>query len=167
MNHLAPCPCCQRHVRVSESACPFCCAAIDLSYVPEPLLPSRRLGRAALFAFGATLAASLSTTACGGQSESDKGTGGASGGSGGSTGGTGGSGGSTGGSGGSTGGSGGDAGAGFGGFAGAQTLYGLPVDAGPDDAGVGGQNFGGGSGGGQPLYGAPPDTPDPGEDLEP
>lgn len=154
MNHLVPCPDCRRHVRVSESACPFCSASLDLAATPEPLLPTRRLGRARLFAFGATLAASITGIACGGQSESDKGAGGAgggaTGGSGGSTGGSGGSGGS-----GNTGGSntGGDAGTGFGGFAGAPGLmYGMPAI----DAGIDGANTGG-FGGGQPLYGAPPD----------
>lgn len=125
---------------MSESSCPFCSAALDLARISEPLLPTRRLGRAALFAFGATLAASITGTACGGESETDKGTGGAAGGA---TGGAGGSGGT--GTGGSN--TGGDAGSG--GDAGAPgLLYGLPADA--------GLNTGGG-GGGQPVYGAPPD----------
>jgi hypothetical protein len=49
---------------VSESDCPFCGSDIDLSAVPEPILPTRRLGRAALFTFGATLAAGLAGGAC-------------------------------------------------------------------------------------------------------
>ena len=158
MSHLVPCPGCQRHVRVSEAACPFCSAPLDLASTPAPVLPTRRLGRSALFAFGATLAASLAATSCGGDSDSG-GSGGSSGSGGGSTGGAGGSGGgSTGGSGGSaTGGASGGGGAagadGGGGFAGAAPLYGMPADAGSDA-----QNTGGG-GGGQPLYGAPPPPP--------
>ncbi|MCE7894364.1 MAG: hypothetical protein DYH12_32470, partial [Sorangiineae bacterium PRO1] len=68
-------------MRVHENACPFCRASLDLGSTPEPALPTRRLGRSALFAFGATLAASLAATACGGESDD-----GGSGGSGGSTG---------------------------------------------------------------------------------
>jgi hypothetical protein len=52
--HLRPCPGCSRHVRVSEGACPFCAASLDASFkaTPAPMGPSRRLSRAALFAFG-------------------------------------------------------------------------------------------------------------------
>ena len=52
--HLRPCPGCSRHVRVSEGACPFCAASLDASFraAPAPVPPSRRLSRAALFAFG-------------------------------------------------------------------------------------------------------------------
>jgi hypothetical protein len=142
VNHLVPCSGCLRHVRASESSCPFCGVALDHAAVSEPVLPTKRLGRAALFAFGATLAASITGTACGGESESDKGTGGAAGSA------TGGSGGNAGaGTGGGN--TGGDAG--LGGYSGAPaTLYGLPP---PPDSGI---NTGGG-GGAQPLYGAPPD----------
>lgn len=126
MNHLVPCPHCQRHVRVAESVCPFCHASVDLSAHPEPRLPQSRLGRAALFAFGATVAASLAATACG--SDDD---GGGSGGSGGSATGGGGSSGS-GGSG--TGGS-GTGGSGTGG-------------SGTGGAGTGGSGTGGTGGGG-------------------
>lgn len=56
MNHLLPCPGCQRHVRAFESACPFCRGALDLSGVPDHPMPKRRLTRAALFTFGAALA---------------------------------------------------------------------------------------------------------------
>jgi len=55
---------------------------VDLAATPAPVLPTRRLGRAALFTFGATLAAGLSGSACG----SDDSGGGSSGGSGGSAG---------------------------------------------------------------------------------
>lgn len=64
MNHLTPCTSCSRHVRVSESSCPFCGSALDLSDVPQPVLPTRRLGRAALFTFSATLAAGLAAASC-------------------------------------------------------------------------------------------------------
>lgn len=54
MTQLEPCPHCHRHVKVSETACPFC--ACDLAdafanLAPRPL-PRARLGRAAVFAFG-------------------------------------------------------------------------------------------------------------------
>ncbi len=57
MSHLAPCPACNRHVDVGESACPFCAAALAESFrgQPQPSPPARRLGRAALMAAGATL----------------------------------------------------------------------------------------------------------------
>jgi hypothetical protein len=143
LNHLVPCPDCRRHVRVSEGSCPFCSAVLDLAGVPAPVLPTRRLGRAQLFAFGATLAASITGTACGGVAESDKGTGGAAGSASGGSGG----------SGGSAGGGAGGKDAGFGGDAGSPGLmYGIPPDA--------GSSLGGG-GGAQPVYGAAP--PDEGE----
>jgi hypothetical protein len=141
MSHLVPCPDCGRHVRVHEAECPFCAASLNLAATPPPVLPKRRLGRAALFAFGATL---VGITAIGcGDSDDGGGTGGSSGSAGSS--GSGGSAGSAGsaGSGGSAGtaGTGGSAGAaGSAGFAGAGALYGVP----PDDAGS------------QPLYGAAP-----------
>jgi hypothetical protein len=56
MSHLAPCPACNRHVDVVETACPFCAAAL-----PDALRgrltpqPARRLSRAAMMAAGATL----------------------------------------------------------------------------------------------------------------
>jgi hypothetical protein len=157
MNLLAPCPACARHVRTHESACPFCRADLDLSHIRPAQMPTRRLNRKALFAFGATLAASLSTTACGGDTDdsSSKGTGGTT-----STGGSGGSGGSTsGGSGGTTGGTGGIVDAGEDGTGNTGGLYG-----GPPDTGVGGTNTGGAAGtnaggtaGIAPPYGIPPD----------
>lgn len=54
-NRLAPCPGCQRHVRVSEVACPFCGAAIVLVARPVPV-SRQKLGRAAIFAFGSAIA---------------------------------------------------------------------------------------------------------------
>lgn len=68
---LRPCVSCGRHVRASERACPFCHASLD----PTPTPPSGvsspgvgRLGRAALFAFGAvaTTAVGASVEGCSG-----------------------------------------------------------------------------------------------------
>ncbi len=60
---LAPCPSCARHVRRTEAVCPFCGASVSLDAPPVAARsPVERLGRAALFTFGAALA----TTACGG-----------------------------------------------------------------------------------------------------
>jgi hypothetical protein len=52
--HLAPCPACARHVRVSETACPFCGSVLaeSLRESAAPAPPGVRLTRAALFAFG-------------------------------------------------------------------------------------------------------------------
>jgi hypothetical protein len=52
--HLVACPSCSRHVRVSESACPFCGGGLPASLrdAPAPRAPRTRLTRAALFAFG-------------------------------------------------------------------------------------------------------------------
>jgi hypothetical protein len=71
MSHLVPCPACNRHVDVAESACPFCAAALPVAFRAQPpLIPLRgRLGRAALMAAGATLmgaAACSSSDAIGG-----------------------------------------------------------------------------------------------------
>jgi len=66
MKHLVPCPECNRHVRVSETACPFCETALDLAGTPEPVLPRERLSRAATLAFGATLASATALAACSG-----------------------------------------------------------------------------------------------------
>lgn len=56
MSQLIPCPSCGRHVRRTESACPFCAASVSFEHVPARPMPSARLGRAAIFAFGATVA---------------------------------------------------------------------------------------------------------------
>lgn len=71
MSHLAPCPTCNRHVDVAESACPFCATALPVAFrARQPPAPLRgRLGRAALMAAGATLmgaAACSSNDAIGG-----------------------------------------------------------------------------------------------------
>jgi hypothetical protein len=53
---LRPCPSCARHVRVSESRCPFCGAAVSSEGAANGTLPGR-LSRAALFTFRTTVAA--------------------------------------------------------------------------------------------------------------
>ncbi len=55
---LIPCLSCARHVRASESSCPFCGAVVPEGSASRAI-PSapRRLGRAATFMFGASLAA--------------------------------------------------------------------------------------------------------------
>lgn len=58
MNPLEPCPHCHRHVKVSETTCPFCAEAIAL-VATSRTLPAGRIGRAALFAFG------VAASACG------------------------------------------------------------------------------------------------------
>lgn len=57
MSHLAPCPACNRHVEVAETACPFCAVKLAESFrgQPRPAPPPRRLSRAAMMAAGATL----------------------------------------------------------------------------------------------------------------
>ena len=62
MSQLSPCPSCHRHVRVEETVCPFCSAALPERAGPETITaPRARLSRAALFAAGATL---LGAAAC-------------------------------------------------------------------------------------------------------
>src|SRR4051812_38400204 len=58
---LVPCPSCQRHVLATEAACPFCASLLpsDLGSRAVPGA-TQRLGRAAAFVFGASLA----VTAC-------------------------------------------------------------------------------------------------------
>ncbi|HYJ10535.1 MAG TPA: hypothetical protein VEX18_16045, partial [Polyangiaceae bacterium] len=77
MSHLVPCPGCARHVRQSEAQCPFCNAALALDHLPPPVLPRGRMGRAATFAFGASLVGATSLIACG--SSFEEGGGGSSG----------------------------------------------------------------------------------------
>jgi len=59
-SHLIACPGCARHLRVSETACPFCKSALDegLRARPAPRPPAMRLSRAALFALGTATGAS-------------------------------------------------------------------------------------------------------------
>lgn len=73
MKHLLQCPSCERHVRASEDACPFCGTQIDdaLRISSAPRAPVGRVGRAALLGFapraaaiGAALATSLGVAGC-------------------------------------------------------------------------------------------------------
>jgi len=64
MLDLRPCTACQRHVAITEAACPFCSASLVET---EPRsMPLGRLSRAALFA-----GAALATAACGGKAKPD------------------------------------------------------------------------------------------------
>jgi hypothetical protein len=143
MNQLIPCPDCNRHVRQAETHCPFCSAALSLSQVPAHPLPRTRMGRAATFAFGATLVGATALVACGGESEEGKKGGGA------------GAAGSTSKAGAGAGGS--SAGSQSVGGTGIGPVYGAP--AGGTGTDVGGSTAAGtssgGSGGPAPLYGAP------------
>lgn len=57
---LCPCPSCSRHVRYSESQCPFCHAALPQRVAPR--LPDvSRLSRVARIAVGAALAAACAS----------------------------------------------------------------------------------------------------------
>ena len=64
MSELTPCPECQRHVRKTETRCPFCGEAVSLAHVPAPVLPHKRLGRAATFAFGASVVGATALIGC-------------------------------------------------------------------------------------------------------
>jgi hypothetical protein len=140
---LVPCSHCRRHVRASESSCPFCAASLTFEVRPETVSsgPRRRLGSLAVMAFRATALTAAMTT-CGGKVEepadagddSSDAAGGASGaGVGGSSGGTSGIGGS--------GGTGGTSGTGTGGAGGTGA--------------IGGRGGTGGTGGNPPFDGGP------------
>jgi hypothetical protein len=141
---LVPCPSCQRHVLAAEATCPFCAAILpsDLGGRVIPGAP-QRLGRAAAFVFGASLAvtacASSVSTGSSGSSEST----GASGAGGGGPD-------DDGGIMAHYGNPGFDAGDDDGG---GMTLYGLPPP--PDDAGPDASDAGGNMG----IYGSPPPPP--------
>jgi len=69
MSRLVICSGCDRHVRDTESRCPFCDAVV-VAQVAEPPPVPHRLGRAARMAFGAVVASaavatSVSVSACG------------------------------------------------------------------------------------------------------
>ncbi len=141
MTQLIPCPGCNRHVRQAESSCPFCSAQLSLSHLPEHALPRTRLGRAATFAFGATLVGATALVGCGGESEGKKEGGGG-------TGGTAQAGSSSGGS---------NAGQNAGGT-GITPVYGAPAAGTGNAAGSssgGNQGTAGFGAGGGPVYGAP------------
>lgn len=58
---LVACPSCARHVRIDAPACPFCAVSLtEASLEAVPDAGGRRLSRAAMFAFAATVA----TAAC-------------------------------------------------------------------------------------------------------
>lgn len=68
MAFLTPCDSCRRHVLSEEIACPFCGAQVTSAMrAREPQRPKGRLGRAAMMAIGATLAAT--PLACGGEDD--------------------------------------------------------------------------------------------------
>jgi hypothetical protein len=181
--HLAPCPSCSRHVRVSDSACPFCSATLpaDLAGQGASPLPSERLGRAALATFRSTVSAvaasavvGASALGCAADAESgvpnaqqsaagsssagtsSNGNAGAS-----NNGGVTSTGGSTGVGGSAAGGDSGQGGDDFGngGMPNIVPPYGIPPipesDAGPSDAGTAVED----PGGQVPIYGAPPTVP--------
>jgi hypothetical protein len=141
MKQLVPCPQCSRHVRVSETACPFCALPLDLAGTPEPQLPRTRLGRAATFAFGATLVSASALAACGTDSDDSSGGGGSAGATSGA------------GTGNSSAGSTSAAGTGS-----EMPVYGAPAAGftGVGTAGTGSGGNGAGGGGEFPLYGAAP-----------
>jgi hypothetical protein len=58
MTQLEACPHCDRHVKISESACPFCARSLVDAFanLAPRLAPRARLGRAATFAFGVSIA---------------------------------------------------------------------------------------------------------------
>lgn len=64
MSRLEPCPGCSRHVRVEDRACPFCAEPLAFGALPPRAAPSRRLGRAATFAFGASVVGATALVAC-------------------------------------------------------------------------------------------------------
>jgi hypothetical protein len=55
MHVLVPCPSCSRHVRASESSCPFCASTLPARVVGQPhrSAPPTRVGRLALLGAGA------------------------------------------------------------------------------------------------------------------
>jgi hypothetical protein len=157
MNQLVPCPSCARHVRQSESACPFCSVELALGNVSPAALPRVRLGRAATFAFGASLVGAASLVACGGESETGKPNGGGASGMAGSTSVSGAGGNSVGGN--ATAGAGGNSAGTFNGMGGniAQPygvpplggygpVYGAPPEGGASSGGAGGTSNGGAGG---------------------
>jgi hypothetical protein len=65
-------------VRHLEAACPFCGVQLALDNTPAPIMPRVRLGRAATFAFGATLAGAAALVGCSGEDVGKEGGGGMS-----------------------------------------------------------------------------------------
>lgn len=68
MAFFTPCQSCNRHVLSSDSHCPFCSAEVTQAMrARTPVLPRKRLGRAAMMAFGATIVSG--TASCGGEED--------------------------------------------------------------------------------------------------
>lgn len=63
MAELRPCPSCARHVRSSDTTCPFCDAVVPAAETTTST-PVGRLGRAALFVAGTAIVAA-SAVGCG------------------------------------------------------------------------------------------------------
>ena len=158
---LVPCPSCDRHVRASESACPFCKNSLPEGMESRAVpAATQRLSRAAAFVFGATVA----VTGCSSEVIETGGTGAGGGGSNSSD--------ATSGAGGAS------ADAGPDDDGGTMALYGdpIPSDAGPDDDGGQQAEYGAApppfdagaddDGGGEPIYGAAP-PPDAGSQPKP
>ncbi len=66
MNSFLPCPQCRRHVRASESACPFCAAPTPDRVGPAPRVDAVVTGR---YARAAILFMGAATSACSGSGE--------------------------------------------------------------------------------------------------
>ena len=64
MSFLRPCPACDRHVGSEESACPFCSAALPEAPPPPTRVSTAGLGRAAIMAFGISVAAGAGLSGC-------------------------------------------------------------------------------------------------------
>lgn len=54
MTRLEPCPHCHRHVKIDETACPFCAGSLADAFaeLAPRAAPGARIGRAATLAFG-------------------------------------------------------------------------------------------------------------------
>jgi hypothetical protein len=53
MHTLVPCSSCSRHVRASESSCPFCASTLPVQVVGPRAAAPKRVGRLALLGAGA------------------------------------------------------------------------------------------------------------------
>jgi hypothetical protein len=66
MVFLTPCESCNRHVKTSDRACPFCGASVTVTMRGRlPRVPKERLGRAAMVVFSATVATGTAGCAMG------------------------------------------------------------------------------------------------------
>ncbi|MFK7989794.1 MAG: hypothetical protein AB8I08_27495 [Sandaracinaceae bacterium] len=59
--NMVPCPGCTRHVRSADTHCPFCGDALPLALRQQRRAVAPRMGRAAMFAFGAAMAVSTAS----------------------------------------------------------------------------------------------------------